>query len=453
MKLYTEGNNYKLYDGNMLDMLDVLQENSIDAIVTDPPYELNFMGKSWDSSGIAFNSRTWEKCLSVLKPGGYLLCFGASRNSHRVACAIEDAGFEIRDNIMWLYGSGMPKSLNVGLSIDRKLGVESEIIGRSTNGSGAQLNKLDNHGHGDTGIGYADGSGKEFDIKQPTSEEAKPWKGWGTALKPAYESIIVARKPCEGSTTDNVLKYGVGGINIDECRVPMEQSDADMLNAKSSKNPQNNSNPDKIYGKYDKNIATTANEQGRFPANVILTYDDSDFDEVCGGMPDSDGCKPHRLYSNVDKYEGWGSSMSHRNGDIVGYDDCGGSAARYFYCAKASRLDRDEGLPDNIRNTHPTLKPVSLMRYLVRLVSPKGSIILDPFNGSGSTGKAIMFENRSRNADYKYIGIDLSDEYLSISKARIEYAMTADMTIEEDGAVKLSKPVKQKHKTFNLFEL
>lgn len=612
MKLYIETEQYKLYEGSMLDMLDVIQENSIDAIVTDPPYELNFMNKGWDRSGIAFQKETWEKCLKVLKPGGYLLSFGGSRTFHRIACAIEDAGFEIRDTIMWLVGSGFPKSLNIGLSIDKKLGVDSEVIGHSTNGSGAQPNKLNNHGYGDTGIGYADGSGKEFELKQPTSKEAQPWIGWGTALKPAFESITVARKPCEGSTTDNVLKYGVGGINIDECRVPVSQEDVDMINAKASKNPTDNYNHNdtKKYGDYALNIATPANDGGRFPANVILTYDDYDFDVVCGGFPNTKSTggsgEASKIHTFSNTYNGgWGHNKNCANLGGLGDE---GSAARYFYCAKASKLDRDEGLdgrcldsieiilyndtsgellwkdsitiqeenkvqhlmdmeislqkaideygiqkrndtdlnmflygknilekclkeckyttkmgissttifqilnllthcntnentldvscemeyggnPVNIvastnqlqitmsgklgsvpgvknvvlsvlwkinekdmRNTHCTVKPTSLMTYLVRLVSPKGSTILDPFNGSGSTGKAVTFENRSRGANYKYIGIDLSEEYLQISKARIDYAMVADMTIEEDGAVKLSKPDKTKPKTFNLFD-
>ncbi len=474
MKLYTETEQYKLYEGSMLDMLDVIPENSIDAIVTDPPYELNFMNKGWDRSGIAFQKETWEKCLKVLKPGGYLLSFGGSRTFHRIACAIEDAGFEIRDTVMWLYGSGFPKSLNIGLSIDKKLGVDSEVIGYSTNGSGAQPSKLSNHDHGDTGIGYADGSGKEFDIKQPTSEEAKPWEGWGTALKPAYESITVARKPCEGSTTDNVLKYGVGGINIDECRVPANPGEYDIRHYTNEDCFQN------LKPKESK-FQVKPQPNCRFPANVILTYNDSDVDEVCGGFPNSgsgNGGTPYnysgREYNNKD------TSMF--NGDkpqaCSNYND-NGSAARYFYCAKASRLDRDDGLCgfrlqkvndgrqttidnayqrcETLRfNNHPCVKPTSLMQYLVRLISPKGSTILDPFNGSGSTGKAVMFENRSRNANYKYIGIDLSEEYLQISKARIDYAMVADMTIDETGKVKLDKQDeagKSKPKQFNLFEI
>lgn len=465
MKLYTETEQYKLYEGSMLDMLDVIPENSIDAIVTDPPYELNFMNKGWDRSGIAFQKETWEKCLKVLKPGGYLLSFGGSRTFHRIACAIEDAGFEIRDTIMWLYGSGMPKSMNIAYSIDKKLGHESvlgdikpghsEFVGRTTTGH----------------IGF-DGAMSGFDHpwmhdsekyenshyqKIPTSEEAKRWDGWGTAIKPAFEGITVARKPCEGSTTDNVLKYGVGGINIDECRVHISQEDVNMINAKSSKNQTDNYNhkDTKKYGDYALNIATPANEGGRFPANVILTYDDSDFDEVCGGCPDT---KPagNKIGKEINKnldYNASSYKLSNNKCPKIAGDN-GGSASRYFYCAKASKLDRDEGLPEGTRNIHPTLKPVNLMRYLVRLVSPKGSTILDPFNGSGSTGKAVMFENRLRNANYKYIGIDLSEEYLQISKARIDYAMAVDVKVDHDGKIitpKKPDSVNSKLSQYSLF--
>ena len=197
MKLYSENKNYKLYQGNMLDMLEVIEPNTIDSIVTVPPYELNFMGKGWDNAGVSFTADTWRKCYEVLKPGGYLLAFGGSRTYHRIACAIEDAGFEIRDTIMWLYGSGFPKSMNIGLAIDKKNGVESKIVG--TGKSGAKethtnsLNLVKNP------------FGGEYDIKEAQNE----WQGWGTALKPSFEPIIVARKPFKGSLVDNVIENGV----------------------------------------------------------------------------------------------------------------------------------------------------------------------------------------------------------------------------------------------------
>lgn len=757
MELYKQGEHYTLYNGSMLELNNVIADNSIDSIVCDPPYELGFMGKSWDSSGIAFNPDTWKTCYNALKSGGYLLAFGGSRTYHRIACAIEDAGFEIRDTIMWIYGcysadtqvltdkgwkyfydldktekilqwdkdtnklswvkplnyfeydiddemclfenrhisqlvtknhkvavsvkkrrkdyepyelldadslytnrswnlkfpmaglleggkhvdnayiigwwltdawkhgdgkaimfsqskpktltklrnwliehnikyseyikksdnpkhkdehtfyvadgladellnnypnreltwdvltwdvdsrialleglmdgdgsykdkqyakcfwsknqerldifqalcislgyrayinhkygvefntfhssteiqhkhrqpyvhyvgkvyclqtktgafvvrrngkafisgnSGFPKSMNIGLAIDKKNGVESKVVGSNGTmpdfqdaGKKNSVNKI--------GINDGDSADrKDYYIYKAQNE----WGGWGTTLKPAYEPIIVARKPCEGSTTDNVLKYGVGGINIDECRVPISDSDIETINAKSSKNPTDNynNNEAKKYGDYALNIATTANQLGRFPANVILTYDESDYDEVCGGFPQTSSTGGKIIHKDFSKHEGSMMHFTTQDGDAERYDNeyfapnDSGSASRYFYCAKASKRDRDEGLDafeakdcgvgalrdggrDNTihkRNTHPTVKPCDLMQYLVRLVTPNGGTVLDPFNGSGSTGKAVLYENLDRDKDYKYIGIELEREYCEISSARLDY--------------------------------
>ena len=445
--LYSEGEAYKLYQGSMLDMLDVIEPNSIDAIVTDPPYELGFMGKSWDSTGIAFQIETWRKCFDVLKPGSYLLAFGGSRTFHRIACAIEDAGFEIRDTIMWLYGSGFPKSMNMGLAVDKKNGVESELggvkpghegfVGRTTNGD---TNFQGGMAGFDRPWMHDNEKREAYHYKKlPTSEDAKQWDGWGTALKPAYEPVIVARKPFDGSCVDNILKYGVGGLNIDECRVPSKPGEYDIRHYTNEDCFQNLKPKQSHY-------QVKPQPEGRFPSNVILTYDDTDKEEVCGGMPDV------------------GSGNNGTPYNYVGNDD--GSASRYFYCAKASKRDRDEGLdafPDKFygqsggaqaaiargeayckgsefntakvrKNTHPTVKPVSLMQYLIRLVTPKGGIVLDPFNGSGSTGKAAMYENHDRNAEYTYIGVELTPEYLPISDARIRYALQ-DKTIIQDSVI------------------
>jgi site-specific DNA-methyltransferase (adenine-specific) len=436
MKLYSETGEFKLYHGSMLDMVNVIAPGSIDSVVTDPPYELNFMNKGWDNSGIAFQASTWRQCYTVLKPGGYLLAFGGSRTFHRIACAIEDAGFEIRDTIMWLYGSGFPKSMNLGKA------VESKLINGSANTQDFRKLKGEMVATGDWGMGklakeqgfrssnYWEDKHLRIDKVDYQTAEGQQWDGWGTTLKPAYEPVIVARKPCEGSCVDNVLRYGVGGINIDECRVGVEERS--YKGAGSS--PQKIDNHEKgdtgicMLDGSGKDLEFTVN--GRFPANVILTYDDTDKDEVCGGMPET----------------------------------AEESASRYFYCAKASKRDRDEGLEqfedrplaysnraqaelkrgnieENLKaggmnsiqirkNTHPTVKPTELMQYLVRLVTPKGGIVLDPFNGSGSTGKATMYENRDRNAGYKYIGIELTEEYLPIADARIRYAMGDTSPVE-----------------------
>ena len=415
MQLYSETGDFKLYHGSMLNMLEDIAPCSIDSVVTDPPYELGFMGKRWDSSGIAFQADTWRKCYQVLKHGGYLLAFGGTRTFHRIACAIEDAGFEIRDTIMWLYGSGFPKSMNIGKAVEAKCltGSANTQEFKNLQGTKALANNLgfakQRFYQGARPNDYTiDGHCRTVEVDYQTAE-GKKWDGWGTALKPAYEPIIVARKPCEGSCVDNVMRYGVGGINIDGCRI----GDDVITTCGGDKFPN-------LYGNF--NTAEKSTHNGRYPSNVILTYDDSDVDEVCGNMPET-------------------------------AED---SAARYFYCAKASKRDRDEGLDSFVeqkttdgslrcnedtarmygansslhRNFHPTVKPVDLMQYLVRLVTPPCGTILDPFNGSGSTGKAAMYENKDRNAGYKYIGIELTAEYLPIADARIRYAAGDNRPIE-----------------------
>ena len=381
--------NKTLINGDMLVELDKLEENSIDAIVTDPPYELNFMNKGWDNSGISYRKETWKKCLRVLKPGGYLLAFAAPRTQHRIACAIEDAGFEIRDTIMYIFGSGFPKNMDIS---------------------------------------------KQF-TKRCDENMDKLWSGFGTQLKPSYEPIIMARKPIEGTVADNVIKYGVGGINIDECRVPFE----------NTPNPATNPLYRQEHGyKHDrsKSVAensvtrfnTSASDKpisplGRFPANIILTYEDSDYDEVCGGFPETSSNKSEYNFDKSQSGHIYGFANGGNIKSGVHYEDSG-SACRYFYCAKASKRDRNEGLSIG-KNTHPTVKPVSLMQYLVRLVSPKGSVILDPFMGSGSTGKGVAYENNDRNANYSFIGIELQTEYFEIAKQRIDFAEGDNIPLEE----------------------
>lgn len=434
MKLYKNKEEYQLWQGSMLDMEQVVYPESVDAIITDPPYELGFMGKTWDSTGVAFNKDTWSKCLNALKPGGYLLAFGGSRTYHRIACAIEDAGFEIRDTIMWLYGSGFPKSMNIGLAIDKKNGIESIDTGEKIN----SMNSL--------GIMHDDNwkSAKDITRKKATNE----WEGWGTALKPSYEPIIVARKPFKGTLVDNVMQYGVGGLNIEECRVGNEV--ISIHNA-----------PVGTFagGEYNRGSDTDSYREstGRFPANTILTYDETDYKEVCSGFPYTKGTGEKRKRKGQDstcygKYNATTDTSNSCWGDE-------GSASRYFYCAKASKKDRDEGLSDfetktkvfngkssesskdikdvekrfttEGKNIHPTVKPTELMQYLVRLVAPKGAVIMDCFNGSGSTGKAVMYENLERSSGYKYIGIEMTEEYLPISAARIDYVINKKKEIQK----------------------
>lgn len=276
-------------------------------------------------------------------------------------------------------------------------------------------------------VGFNDGesaSRKQIPIYDINNE----WQGWGTCLKPAFEPVIVARKPFDGSLVDNVLKYGVGGLNIDGCRIPLGDNEPDSRAFTDEK--MNMKNIRNVYGKYpDEGTCdySVYKNGGRFPANLILTYDESDYDEVCGGFPFTKSTggsgEASKINSFLNVYNGgWGHDKDCAHLGGLGDE---GSASRYFYCAKASKKDREEGLfsEDGKRlNIHPAVKPTELLEYLVRLVAPKGATILDPFMGSGSTGKAVMFENRERNADYKFIGVELSEEYLPIAEARIKFA-------------------------------
>ena len=438
---YAKANEYILFHGKMQDELAELADNSVDSIVTDPPYEINFMSKGWDNSGVAFQKDTWERCLRVLKPGGYLLAFGGSRTFHRIACAIEDAGFEIRDTIMWLYGSSLPKSLNLGNAVECKMqtGSANTKDWRSIEGQKAASGDW---GLSKNGLEYqyrptdysADGHERlvKADYK---SEEGKRWDGWGSTLKPSFEPVIVARKPCDGTLTDNVLKWGVGGLNIDECRIGK-----DVLGGGTAPDFRDVGEKSKeIHGVDKLSFGQSVNAKridypehiGRFPANTIFTYDDTDFDEVCGGLPSGgqNGSITKRYDMNNQVYGDYGKCNTWQ-----AYNDSG-SAARYFYCAKATTRDREEGLigkGGKRANIHTCVKPTTLCQYLIRLVTPRGGTILDPFMGSGSTGKAAMYENHDRAAEYKFIGVEMTAEYLPIAEGRIKYAISDKAKIEEE---------------------
>jgi len=351
-----------LMHGDCLEVLRTLPDNSVDSVVTDPPYGLSFMGKKWDYDVPA--SEVWAECLRVLKPGGHLLAFAGTRTQHRMAVRIEDAGFEIRDMIAWVYGSGFPKSLDVSKAIDKAAG--------HTRATDYEPN-------------YAN-----------ATEAARQWQGWGTSLKPALEPITVARKPLsEGTVAANVLAHGTGALNIDGCRVGTEGGT--RRDGKADK-------PNHAGWENMKGHGIAELNAGRWPANLIHSGED----DAIAGL---------------------------------------GEAARYFYCAKASKRDRDEGLEGfeekrtggmqatadgtmltgsgNERTTsraniHPTVKPTDLMRYLCRLVTPPGGVVLDPFMGSGSTGKAAALEG------FQFIGIERDAEYFEIAKARIENAGKTD---------------------------
>ena len=365
----------KFFHGDCLEKMRELGDGTIDSIVTDPPYGLSFMGKGWDY-GVP-GSEFWVEALRVAKPGTHLLAFGGTRTYHRLAVAIEDAGWEIRDCVMWVYGSGFPKSHNVSKGIDKASDFNGEVIGTEKIDIGIQGGSM--HTGRKTNV-------VERKIRKP-SPNASKWGGWGTALKPAYEPIIVARKPLTSTVAENVLRHGTGAINVDGCRVGDEDT----------------TRPNGPIGYHGRGTGGTGGSaSGRWPANLI--HDGGE--EVVAGFP---------------------------------------SAARFFYCAKASKADRDEGCEgleakrtaklagaDNdrtdldpvserfrtspSRNHHPTVKPTALMRYLCRLVTPPSGIVLDPFMGSGSTGKAAMLEG------FDFVGIEKEADYIKIAEARVAKA-------------------------------
>jgi DNA modification methylase len=478
---YIMGKN-ELIRGDCLEVMRGMGTASVDAVVTDPPYGLSFMGKKWDYD--VPSEEIWRECLRVLKPGGHLLAFAGTRTQHRMAVRIEDAGFEIRDMIAWVYGSGFPKSLDVSKAIDKCNGEAGRLLKftawmRTTGLSSRQIDQITGTsmgGHyltaasqpaiptvalwklirplcGDvpawvdelvqrieaerevvgqqrgTMLAVAPGrdndrSSTTLDLTAPATDAARQWQGWGTALKPALEPITMARKPLEGTVAANVLAHGTGGVNVDGCRVGTEPGGwGGGGSALYEGGPSRD-------GGEARPIA------GRWPANLI--HDGSD--EVVGLFPQRDGAVSNGSKGATGIYNGGWGAVTQKPGRADS-----GSAARFFYCAKASKRDRDEGLDgfaikkaaglpmrsaggdrggegmdgtktDRLTtraNNHPTVKPTDLMRYLCRLVTPPGGVVLDPFMGSGSTGKAALLEG------FQFIGIEREAEYLEIAKARI----------------------------------
>lgn len=443
----------KLMQGDNMESLRKLPDNSIDSVVTDPPYGLSapknsgktskggFMNKKWDYD--VPTVEFWSEVYRVLKPGGHVLSFGGTRTYHRMAVNIEDAGFEIRDQIQWIYGSGFPKSLNIGKAVDKLNGDEREVVG---------INGTMNNHRGDGSHMMLSSSGVEVRDREDNiiTKGESEFEGWGTALKPANEPICVARKPLsEKSVAENVLKWRTGGINVDGCRVGYrDESDKKSLEAAASLNKK------LIYGGNSMNESITIkelniNDEGRFPANLILEC-------ICDEVIKGEKGEKTTIQTNInnkeanwfrsaggDKEERWNFNDK---GDIHTNPNCPcrlmdehsdkGGASRFFYQAKVSKAERNMGLDgfeekkkwlkggggsgisarENVvaKNSHPTVKPINLMSYLCRLITPPGGIVLDPFMGSGSTGISAQLEG------FRFVGMEMDEDYFKIAEARIE---------------------------------
>ena len=447
--------------GDSREKLKELEDESIDALVTDPPYLINFMGKDWDKENSpAGDSSFWEEVLRVMKPGAHGLVFGHSRQHHRVMTALEDAGFEIRDCLMWLYGQGFPKSHNIGKSVEKLNGtvkVKGKKKGAGSTGNTYVSNNTDYVG-GDKGV-YK----KEYDEIEITND----WEGWGTALKPCYEPIIMVRKPLAKKHTiaKNVLAYGVGGINIDASRIGTSE---DFSNVKPRKMMANQGSVktddhDHTAAESWQQAKDKLQNLGRFPANVLLSHHPdckqvgevedtrsggertktifSEKEPVSGGEGTggtmkatttrkvyecADDCAVKILdeQSGIIKGGTWNNTEGARHfnneGKKTNYttkkvDKTQGGASRFFYCAKVGKKERNAG---STKNTHPTVKPIKLMTYLTKLITPPNGKVLDPFMGSGSTGMACAMQG------FDFVGIDMDPDYVEISKARIEWART-----------------------------
>lgn len=404
----------KLLCGDNRIELKNIEDNSVDSIVTDPPYALvggsrngspqpggtstpygrsgpskkkGFMGKEWD--GKLPDVSLWKEVLRVAKPGAFMVAFGGTRTYHRLTCTIEDAGWEIRDCLMWVYGSGFPKSHNIGKAVDKLQGNE-RVKGALKFKGGTQLGVIN------------DDDWKPKDVYEDIGNSE--WEGWGTALKPAFEPIILAQKPREGTFANNILKYGCGALNIDGCRVAIDPvSDASQLRTmnRSQKQDKNGWGMNQNEGDSPQVVST----KGRWPANFI--HDGSE--EVLELFPISNSSRANGNPNNPKRGKNHNpTSYGKGNNQITIDHRDSGSVARFFYCAKASKSERGEG------NNHPTVKPIKLIKYLCTLITPPNGIILDPFMGSNTTGKA------AKELGFNFIGIELEEQYFEIAKERIE---------------------------------
>ena len=405
-----------IHNGDCIETMKAMPAESVDAIVTDPPYGLGFMGKKWD--GLPPSLEWAEACYRVLKPGGHIAAFGGTRTWHRLAVAIEDAGFEMRDSLAWLYGSGFPKSHDVSKAVDKLAGAEREVVG---------VREVP-RGHAFAGATYGgDSAGREYADTRSATPEAQQWDGWGTALKPAFEPIVLARKPlAEGTVARNVLAYGTGAINVDACRIESGEnllrkatagaggsflldgfSTVDELRASADVGGKTPTGRDAraALARYEATQGKTfGSTSGRWPANVLLDQHAAAWvDEQSGASVSAAGGRSGTHFSAGN--EGVPSPDRPRGG----HNDSGG-ASRFFYSAKAPKSERPN--VDGVQ--HPTVKPLAIMRWLIRLVTPPGGTVLDPFAGSGTTIEAALIEG------FDPVGIEMEPDYLPLIQHRID---------------------------------
>lgn len=425
--------------GDCLEELKYMEDESVHAVICDPPYGLSFMSKKWDYD--VPDVEIWKECLRVLKPGGHLLAFGGTRTYHRLTVAAEDAGFEIMGMVGWIYGSGFPKAVDLGKAIDKRAGKKRDMVPRT---------RVDGKPTGKAETGFVSGADRvDITPGDPVTEEAEYWDGWKYSinpLKPALEPILMARKPFDGKPVDSILKHEVGAVNIDATRCVSPSMMKDQIRSKESSISKG------IYGDSCEQIThqTEGQKEGRYPANVLLDPDGAEAIGKQSGECKTGNIKPHKEKCQTE----WGKRDTREFRDI-NHKGSTGTADRFFnqfehsdeppflYCAKASRKERDSGLndvkskkskvyaedewtkknmgntPANLRkpvkNNHPTVKPIKLMRWLVKLVTRKGQTVVDPFCGSGTTGCACVLEDR------EFIGMDMEPEYVDITIRRIQY--------------------------------
>ena len=447
MSIHHHDETTKVIHGDCIETMNQMEPESVDAIVTDPPYGLGFMGKKWD--GLPPSLEWAEACYRVLKPGGHIAAFGGTRTWHRLAVAIEDAGFEMRDSLAWLYGSGFPKSMNVGKAIDKAAGAEREVIGTRIKHGGATPTPGHHGDHGPTRDEWRDSrpsEAYEIPVTAPATPEAAQWDGWGTALKPAFEPIVLARKPlAEKTVARNVLEYGTGAINVDACRIATDDNlngggysdttttgtflldgagsvdELRALAAAGEKTPNGRDAQATLARALaaKERVGEYVQPSGRWPANVLLDQHTAAWvDEQSGIAPAKAGRTGKRGGSSWHGQKGIGSP------DKVGTwpADPGGGASRFFYTAKAPKRERPN--VDGIQ--HPTVKPLAIMEWLISLVTPPNGVLLDPFAGSGTTLEA------AQKLGFKSIGIEAEGTYLPLIDQRLQRSNTSP--IEKEGA-------------------